>query len=129
MSNSYLVRESLSQILRSIELVEKLNYLTITHHDISSAVSVVSQFLNFPCVDHWNRVICILKYNKGSPEKYLLYGHNNHTKVVCYSYADWMGSPFNKISTFEYCVCIGDNWISWKNKKQNVVARSSAEVE
>jgi len=33
-------------------LVEKLNYLTVTHPDISFAVSVVSQFLNSPCEDH-----------------------------------------------------------------------------
>ena len=69
-------------------LVAKLNYLTITRSDISFAVSVVSQFLNSPCEDHWNAVIRILKYIKGSPAKSLLYGHNNRTKVVCYSDAD-----------------------------------------
>ena len=30
-------------------LVGKLNYLIVTHPDISFAVSVVSQFLNSPC--------------------------------------------------------------------------------
>ena len=49
----------------------------------------MSQFLNSPCVDHWNVVIHILKYIKSFPEKGLLYGHSNHSKVVCYSYADW----------------------------------------
>ena len=73
-------------------LVGKLNYLTVTHPDISFVVSVVSQFLNSPCVDHWNAVIRILKYIKGSLRKGLLYGHNNHTRVVCYSDADWVGS-------------------------------------
>ena len=52
----------------------KLNYLTVTHPDISFAVSVVSQFLNSPCEDHWNAVIRILKYIKKSPGKGLLYG-------------------------------------------------------
>jgi len=70
-----------------------LNYLTITHPDISFAVSVVSQFLNFLCVDHWNAIIHILKYIKSSLEKDLLYGHSNHSEVVSYSDADWVGSP------------------------------------
>ena len=69
-------------------LVGKLNYLTVTRPDISFTVSVVSQFLNSPCEDHWNEVICILKYIKDSPGKCLLYGHNNHIKVVCYSDVD-----------------------------------------
>ena len=55
-------------------LVGKLNYLTVTRPDISFAVSVVSQFLNSPCEDHWNAVIRILKYIKKSPGKGLLYG-------------------------------------------------------
>ena len=70
-------------------LVGKLNYLTVTHPDISFAVTMVSQFLNSLCKDLWNAVIHILKYIKGSPEKGLLYGFNNHTRVVCYSDADW----------------------------------------
>jgi len=69
-------------------LVGKLNYLTVTRPDISFVVSVVSQFLNSPCEDHWNAVIRILKYIKRSPGKGLLYSSNNHTRVVCYSDAD-----------------------------------------
>jgi len=61
-----------------------LNYLTVTCPDILFAVNVVSQFLYSPYVDHWNAVIYIVKYIKGSLGKDLLYGHNNHTKVVCY---------------------------------------------
>lgn len=54
-------------------LVGKLNYLTMIHLDISFPISVVSQFLNYPCDNHWDVVICIMKYIKGDPRKGLLY--------------------------------------------------------
>jgi len=65
--------ELLSDPEKYRRLVGKLNYLTVTRPDISFAVSVVSQFLNSPCVDHLNAVTRILKYIKGSPRKGLLY--------------------------------------------------------
>ena len=57
--------ESLSDPKKYRRFVGKLNYLTVTRPDIYFAVSVMSQFLNSPCVDHLNAFTRILKYIKG----------------------------------------------------------------
>ena len=74
-------------------------------------------------------MIDILKYVNGALGKGLIYEDKGHTNIVGYSQANWVGSPTDRHSTFGYCIFIGANFISWKSKKQNVVARSTAEAE
>ena len=59
----------------------------------------------------------------------MLYENRGHTQIIGYCDADWAGSPANIRFTSGYCVFIGGNLISWKSKKRDIVAKSSAEAE
>lgn len=46
-----------------------------------------------------------------------------------YTDADYARSIVDRRSTTRYCMFLGGNLVTWRSKKQNVVARSSAEAE
>ncbi|RVW33229.1 Retrovirus-related Pol polyprotein from transposon RE1 [Vitis vinifera] len=110
-------------------VVGKLNYLTVTRPDLAYAVSVVSQFTSAPTLKHWAALEQILCYLKKAPGLGILYSSQGHTRIECFSDADWAGSKFDRRSTTGYCVFFGGNLVAWKSKKQSVVSRSSAESE
>jgi len=110
-------------------LVGKLIYLAHTRPDIGFAVSVVSQFLNNPCEAHLEAVYRILRYLKKDPGKGLMFRKTSTRTLEVYTNADWAGSPIDRRSTSGYCSYVWGNLVTWRSKKQAVVARSSAEAE
>ncbi|KAL2249476.1 UNVERIFIED_CONTAM: Retrovirus-related Pol polyprotein from transposon TNT 1-94 [Sesamum indicum] len=50
-------------------LIGRLLYLGFTRPDISHSVQQLSQFLNHPCVAHWNAALHVVRYLKGGPSK------------------------------------------------------------
>ena len=103
--------ELFSDLERYRRLVGKLIYLTITRPDLSFAVGVVSQFMQSPCVGHWNSIIRILRYLKKAPRQGLLYENRGSIHVSGYCDADWAGSPIDMRSTIGYCVYLRGNII------------------
>jgi len=59
----------------------------------------------------------------------LLFSNHGHLKVEGYTDADWAGSADDRKSTAGYFTFVGGNLVTWRSKKQQVVARSSAEAE
>lgn len=50
-------------------------------------------------------------------------------KLVGFCNADYVGDKLKKKSTNESCQFLGDNLISWSNKKQSTIALSTIETE
>ncbi|CAL8168114.1 unnamed protein product [Prunus armeniaca] len=109
-------------------LVGRLIYLLHTRPDIAYAVSVVSQFIHSPSEDHMNAVLRILRYLKSAPAKGLMFSKHGHLNIDGYSDADWAGNVTDRKSTSGYFTFVGGNLVTWRSKKQNVVALSSAEA-
>jgi hypothetical protein len=84
--------------------------------------------MHAPRTSHLSAIDRILRYLKGTPGQGIWMKKNNSNNVVGFSDADWAGSCDRK-STTGFCTFVGGNLVTWKSKKQNVVARSSAEAE
>jgi len=110
-------------------LVGKLIYLSHTRPDIAYAVNLVSQFMHDPRERHLQAVDKIIQYLKASPGKGLLLKKGENLSMKVYTDADYAGLIVDRRSTTGYCMFLGGNLVTWRSKKQNVVARSTAEAE
>jgi len=97
-------------------LVGKIIYLSQTRPNIPYAVSVVSQFMHDPRERHLQAVNRIIQYLKA-------------LSIKIYTDVEYARSIVDRKSTTGYCMFLGGNLVTWRSKKQNVVARSSVEAE
>ena len=82
-----------------------------------------------PREKHIQAVVRILHYLKSTVGKGLLYQKHSTMVVEGYTDSDYASSLEDRRSTSGYCTLLGGNLVSWRSKKQSVVARSSAEAE
>ena len=110
-------------------LVGKLIYLSHTRPDIDYAVGIVSQFMHRPQTYHMEAVLRICRYLKGTTGHGVLFSKSDNLDIHGYTDADWAGNPNDRRSTVGYFIFVGGNLVTWRSKKQKVVALSSAEAE
>lgn len=106
-----------------------LIYLSHTRSDIAHAVSLVSQLMHNPSEEHMGVVTRILQYLKSSSGKGLMCKKYSHLNINGCIDADWAGSATDRRSTSGYLTFAGGNLVTWRSKKQKVVALSSTEAK
>ncbi|KAE8691720.1 Detected protein of unknown function [Hibiscus syriacus] len=111
------------------QLVGSMIYLTLTQHDISYAVGVMSRYMQNPKKPHLEAVRRILRYVKNTIDYGLLYKKGEDCKLVGYCDADYAGDHDTRRSTTGYVFKLGSRTISWCSKRQSTVSLSTNEVE
>jgi hypothetical protein len=110
-------------------MIGSLLYLTTSRPDITFAIGVCVRYQPELKVSHINQVKRILKYVNGTCDYGKLYSHDSNSMLIGYFNVDWSGSDDDIKSTSGGCFFLGNNLISWFNKKQNCVSLSTVEAK
>lgn len=110
-------------------LIGKLIYLRVTRPNITFAVHVLSQFMRQPTTSHLQAAVRVLRYLAGNPGQGIMLTSSSAVQIKTYCDSDRASCPITRRSITGFCILFGNSPISWKSKKQTVVARSSAEAE
>lgn len=106
-----------------------LQYLTLNRPDLSFAVNQACQHMYSPIVSHFVALKRILRYIKGGTVIYGFHIKKGPLHLSAYSDANSVGDATDRRSTSAFCVFLGPTPVSWCAKKQQTVARSSAEAD
>jgi hypothetical protein len=111
-------------------LVGSLIYLsTKTRPDIAFAVHEVSSKMSQPTKNDWLKAKQILRYLKSTIEDGLIYQANSINELVGYADASFAPRRDDRKSIGGYVFMLNGAAITWKAKRQNIVALSSCEAE
>ena len=104
-------------------------HLTLTRSDISSAVGVMSRYMQSPNKPHLDAIRRILRYVKGTIDYGLLYKRSKDCKLVGYYDANNAGDHETWGSTTGYVFKFFSGIISWCSKRQPTVSLSTTQAE
>jgi hypothetical protein len=113
------------------QAIGSLQYCAIgTRMDISYALGRLSQHLAEPVVRHWNAVLRVFRYLKGTLYYQLSYGFgpSKGLSLEGFTDADYAGGP-DRVSISAYAFTFNGAAIAWSSKKQRTVSTSTVEAE
>jgi hypothetical protein len=112
------------------ELVGSLNWLAVmTRPDISDAVGQLARHLQNPSNKHWEAAKHVLRYLKGYADLGPVYKAGTDFKPNVYSDASFQRCPDTLRSTSGMVVILAGGPISWRSKRQSIIADSTCEAE
>ena len=110
--------------------VGSLMYLSVcSRPDIAYAVNTLAKFSSKPTQKHWTAVKRVFRYLNGTAEYGILFKKGESEECIGYSDSDWAGDQDDRKSTSGYIFQSASGAISWRSKKQDCVALSTAEAE
>lgn len=99
--------------------------------DIAYVIGQLSQHCNEPTVRHWNAVLRVLRYLKGTINQCISYGigKGDGPKLQGYSDADYAGDIVDRRSTTGHIYLLNRGPVTWTSTKQRCIATSTTESE
>ncbi|GJZ50596.1 putative ribonuclease H-like domain-containing protein [Tanacetum coccineum] len=110
-------------------MIGSLMYLTSSRPDIMFVVCACARFQVTPKVSHLHAGKRIFRYLKGQPKLGLWYPKDSPFDLEAYTDSGYAGASLDRKSTTGGCQFLRRRLISWKCKKQTVVANSTTEAE
>nr|GFA09509.1 ribonuclease H-like domain-containing protein [Tanacetum cinerariifolium] len=110
-------------------MIGSLMYLTASRPDIMFAVCAYARHQVTPKECHLYAVKRIFRYLKGHPKLGLWYPKESPFDLVAYSDSNYGSATQDRKSTTRGYQFLGRRLISWKCKKQTIVATSTSEAE
>ena len=109
-----------------------LHLSNTTRPDISYAVGFLSRYMENPNMAHWQAAKHILRYLKGTVGfgiEYSKLEQRESPKLVGFTDSDFASDKETRKSTSGYVFMLSGGAISWRSKKQTIVAQSTVEAE
>ncbi|KAF3661256.1 hypothetical protein FXO38_11794 [Capsicum annuum] len=119
-----IVRSASGLTLNQSSYIEKV----LKRPDIGYAVGILSKFIGSPRVEHWNALIRVLRYLKGTINIGLHYS-TFLAVLEGYSDATWNSDPNDSKSITAWIITLAGAAISWRSKKQTCITHLIMESE
>jgi hypothetical protein len=100
-----------------------------TRPDITYTVGQLSQHYSAPTIRHWNSVLRVFRYLKGTTTYGIQYRDRGSIRLLGYCDADYTGDSRDRRSVTGHLYLLIGGPVSWTSTKQRCVCQSTIESE